>query len=256
MRRALIALLAGVVLGLGAAPALAADRFDVLAAMLRERPLAIDPELGWLFDAREERRILRALEGSPVPIFAAAVPQIEEDESGGDPDRIAAELHRRLGRPGLYVLIDARGDLETLAFDVPRSGAQGYNLRGEFPPENERGPAFTAARVEELVDRVVALPPGTTIEAREPRPLDPYEPTFSRRYDDDEPASFGNIAVGAGTVFGVLGLLAGGSLRLLEGRNRRREEQATRVAAERLEKRRRRQEQKPRQGARRRSGRG
>ncbi len=252
MRSLTMLLVVVALVGPAAGTAFAADRLDALAVTLRDRPLAVDPELSWLLDARQERRILRALRGSPVPVFAAVVPQLETDESGGDPDRIATELHRRLGRPGLYVLIDERGTLETTAFDVPRGDARSYELT-PYPPERERSPSFTAVRVERLVDRLASLPAGTTNQDRELRELEPYEPTFSRNFD--ERASFGDTAVGAGFVFGLLGLLAGGGLRMLEGRRRRREEQVVKAEAarrrQRAEKQQRRKEREQRQRARR-----
>ncbi len=234
-RRLLIGCLAllGLFVGTASADASGGNRLDALAATLRERPLAIDPELVWLLDSDQKRRILRAVEGSPIPIFVAAVPQLETDESGGDPNRIATALHRRLGRTGLYVLIDQRGLLSTLAFSVPRRGVASYKLSAS-PPENERDPSFTAVRVERLVNKVVALPPGDTTEEREPRPLEPFVPTFGRRPDREEAAaSFGGTALGAGFVFGILGLIAGGVLRRLETRRRRREAAAARAAKER-----------------------
>ncbi len=228
--RVLLVLVALALTGPTVGMAVAADRLDALADTLRSRPLAVDPELSWLLDAKQERRILRALERSSVPIYAAVLPQLETDESGGDVARIATALHRRLGRPGLYVLIDERGTLETMAFDVPREDADSYDL-APYPPEGERSPAFTAVRMERLVDAVAALPPGTTNDAREPRELDPYEPTFSRNYD--EQASFGDMVLGSGFVFGLLGLVAGGLVRFREGRRRRREEEAARAEAAR-----------------------
>lgn len=253
MMRALLAVVVLASVAPVSAAAAAPDRLDALATTLRERPLAVDPELAWLLDARQERRILRALQGSPVPIFTAVLPQLETDESGGDPDRIAIALHARLGRPGLYVLIDDHGRLDATAFDVPRRGAQGYELTPS-PPKGERDIAFTAVRVERLVDEVVSLPPGTTNEEREPRELEPFEPTFSRSIDEGG-ASFGDTALGAGVLFGVLGLLAGGWLRVREGRRRRREEKAVKAEAERrrhrAEKHRRRREREERDRARR-----
>lgn len=228
MRPAALVLLLGTLLALaGAAPAVAADRLDALAATLRERPLAIDPELGWLLDAREERRTLRALQGSPVPIYAAVLPKLETDESGGDAKRIGAALHRRLGRPGLYVLVDQRGGFDAVAFEVPRSGAYGYELTG-YPSRNERGPKFVPPRMERLVDHLVGLPAGTTTSTITPRPLEPYEPLGSRSYDG-EARSFGSMALGAGFLFGTLGLLGGGAARAVEGRRRRHEAEAARV---------------------------
>jgi hypothetical protein len=48
------------------------------------------------------------------------------DESAGEPDYFAYLLHKRLGRPGIYLIADQRGDLESQAYQVHRDIGLGY----------------------------------------------------------------------------------------------------------------------------------
>ena len=131
-----------------APPAAGAGRLDVLAQQLRERPLAVDPELAWFFDAADERRLVRTLRRSPVDVHVALVPQFEDDKSGGDGDRIIASLHRRLRRPGVYVVIDQHGYFDVGSYAVPRRVSFPFDLQGAVDARRaggRRGGAADAA---------------------------------------------------------------------------------------------------------------
>lgn len=54
---------------------------------------------------------MRTLRASPVDFHVALVPTFEADESGGDAHRVVVALHRRLRRPGVYLVIDQYGYL-------------------------------------------------------------------------------------------------------------------------------------------------
>lgn len=249
MRALLLALLAVVVLLAAAPAARAADRLDALAGQLREGPLAVDPELSWFFDGAQEARLARALEQSPVAFHVALLPHFEDDESGGDGLRIAVALHQRLRRAGLYLVIDQNGYLHARAYAVPRRITATYDL--ERPPV---GPELDAdeviGRVERLVAKVAEAPPGTTTDDL---PL-PRLRGYREPYETNDTTT-AKAALGSAAVFGILGVLAGGMVRLEARRVRRREAAQARAQAERerarraaeaAAERRRRQRAKPR----------
>lgn len=146
-------------------------RLDRLIATLRREPLAVDPELEWIFDAPTRARLLRTLERSPVPAFVAVLPLLEEDESGGDGERVIAALQRGVGRPGVYVVSDERGRFELASVGVRRSLEIPYGLlRPAFDdrPLQQRSaepgpPDWTTIpdRLTEIVETAARSGPGT-----------------------------------------------------------------------------------------------
>lgn len=194
-----------------APPAAGAGRLDVLAEQLRERPLAIDAELAWFFDAVQERRIVRTLRRSPVAFYVALLPQIEDDESGGDGDRIVVSLHRRLRRPGMYVVVDEQGLFDVGSYAVPREARVPFDLR--VPPSRDGSkPDAVVRRLQRLVADVAAAPRGETTDDPEPylRPLEPYENWRLRRRGE----TTADVALDAAIAGGILGLFAGGLMRM------------------------------------------
>jgi hypothetical protein len=224
MRALLVA--AGLALLLGFAPpaaAAAAGRLDVLAQTLREQPLAIDSELAWFFDAAQERRLVRTLRRSPVAFHVAVLPQIEDDESGGDGARIVIGLHRRLRRPGVYLVVDEQGYFDIGSYAVPREVSFPFDLR--VPPTGRGlGTGGVVERVQQLVAAVAAAPPGHTTDEPSPLPLKPYENFRLHRYGQ----STGDAALGAAVTGGILGLFAGGVARLRARRQAARAKSASR----------------------------
>jgi hypothetical protein len=205
---AAIALLAGAA---AAAPTAAAGRLDVLAQELRERPLAIDSELSWYLSPAQRHRLERTLRRSPVDIRVALVPQIEDDESGGDGGRIAVWLHRRLARPGVYVVVDEDGYFDVASWAVPREVDIPFDLT--VPPSGDRDPrAGVVRRLQRLVSDAAAAPRGETTDDPEPylQPLRPWENWRLRRYGE----ATGDVALDAAMAGGILGLFAGGLARL------------------------------------------
>jgi len=208
LRALLIAAGIALLAGGHAAPAAGAGRLDVLAQELREQPLAIDSELSWFFDAAQRRRLVRTLRGSPVDVHVALLPLVQDDESGGDGDRVVVALHRRLRRPGVYLVIDEQGYFDVGSYAVPREQVSvPFDLR--VPRDSGRlRPDGVVARVQRLVADVAQAPPGETTDDPEPylRPLEPYENRRLRRYGE----STGDVARDAAVAGGVLGLFAGG----------------------------------------------
>ncbi|HYI17857.1 MAG TPA: hypothetical protein VD836_04065 [Solirubrobacteraceae bacterium] len=230
--RALL-LVAGIALLVHAPPAVGAGRLDVLAAQLRERPLAIDSELAWFFTPAEQRRLVRTLRRSPVDFRVAVLPQVEEDESGGDGQRIVASLYQRLRRrPGIYLVVDEHGYLDVGIYSVPRDVFVPFE--DKLPPTGHPGRpgGEVAERLERIAADVAAAPPGQTTDRPYPRPLEPYENWRLRRHGE----STGDTALGAAVVGGILGVFAGGVARL---RARRTAASAPRPARRRRRRRRR-----------------
>jgi hypothetical protein len=98
-----------------AAPA--ADRLDRVAEGLERKPLYVHPDLLWLVPERARGQVTRALRGASEPLHLAVMPLLEEDESGGDGQRVLDGLRHRLGRPGRYLLMDQLGSIDIRAAD-------------------------------------------------------------------------------------------------------------------------------------------
>jgi hypothetical protein len=200
-----------------APPAAGAGRLDGLAQHLRERPLAIDSELAWFFDAADERRLVRTLRRSPVDVHVALVPQFEDDESGGDGYRIIASLHRRLRHPGVYVVIDQHGYFDVGSYAVPRQVSFPFDLKVPATGDGLKAGAVVA-RMQRLVADLAAAPRAQATDEPDPRPLQPYENWRLRRYGE----TTGEVALDAAVAGGILGLFAGGVARLVARRDRAR----------------------------------
>ncbi len=215
--RPALAVLAVLALVLPAALALSAgatasERLDALAGALREDELAVHPDLLWLLDADERDAVEDLLADLEVPVLVAVVPLLDEDESGGDYERVLVELIERTGRPGLYVVIDQSGGFDIESDRVPRDILVDFDLAGRSSrfdlPEEQRPPPPTETvveRLEELVAVAQAAPPGTP--DRPDRDLRPIEPLYANS------PSLGSDTAVATVVGGVLGLMAYGFLR-------------------------------------------
>jgi hypothetical protein len=208
---AAIALLAVATVAPAASASAAAGRLDRLVQELRVQPLAIDSELSWYLSSAQRRRLERTLRASPVAIRVALVPQVEDDESGGDGSRIAVWLHRRLGRPGIYVVVDEHGYFDVGSWAVPREVDIPFGL--SVPSSGERDTrGAVVRRLQRLVSDAASAPRGETTDDPEPylRPLEPWENWRLHRYGD----STGDMAFDAAVAGGILGLFAGGLARL------------------------------------------
>jgi hypothetical protein len=122
-------LAAGVLLTatLTATPAEAADRVDRITAALRQSPVFVDPDVSYLLNARDRTKLSRQIATAGVPIYLVAVPLLSQDESAGDGDYLGYLLHRRLGRNGIYLIADQRGDLDWMSYQVPRDDELDYD---------------------------------------------------------------------------------------------------------------------------------
>ncbi len=216
MRRP-VAVLAVLALVLPAAPALSAtavasERLDALAGALREDELAVHPDLLWLLDADERDAVEDLLAGLEVPVLVAVVPLLDEDESGGDYERVLFELIERTGRPGLYVVIDQSGGFDIESDRVPRDILVEFSLgrpSARFDLSDEQRPPppteTVVERLEELVAVAQAAPPG--VPDRPDGDLLPLDPLYANS------PSLGSDTAVATVVGGGLGLMAYGFLR-------------------------------------------
>jgi len=131
VRATAAALLAGLTLA-GLVPADAqANRLDGAAHALREPGVWVDSELTWLLGPREARRLDRQIARAEVPVRVAVLPQVEADESRGDPRAIARAIISRAGRDGLYVLVDQDGRVRLAARNLARGilWTRGHRVR-------------------------------------------------------------------------------------------------------------------------------
>jgi len=199
VRATAAALLAGLTLA-GLVPADAqANRLDGAAHALREPGVWVDSELTWLLGPREARRLDRQIARAEVPVRVAVLPQVEADESRGDPRAIARAIISRAGRDGLYVLVDQDGRVRlaarNLALEIEGSlGDRGY--QETTPP--------LAERLEEVV-RTVSMAPSAAVRSFEPD----SNPKGVRSSSPD-----GDSLVMIAFVCALLGALAGGALHL------------------------------------------
>lgn len=207
----------------GAAPA--AARLDAVIATLRRSALSVDPELAWIFDARTRARLERTLERSAVPILVAILPLLDEDESGGDGDRVLRALQQGVGRDAAYVVVDQRGRFSLASIGIRRSLEIPYGLLN--PPYDRRpieeqvddpappGWASIADRLGTIVETAEASGPGEPnglVRVRSALdPLDRTDYAAERRRED---AIFGVVAgVFGGIVLGLLFLGVRGGIR-------------------------------------------
>jgi len=194
----------------------AGRRLARTAIALRRSPLFVDPEMDWMLDAKTRRSLLRTLEGARIKVFVAALPVIDEDESGGDFDRIIRALQQGVGQDGLYVVVDQDGRMDLASVGVPLDLRIAFSLL--FPDRDERPydeqardpapPPWTSVpeRLREMVATVEKAEPGEPNDLAEARgELPPvYVDYRAERLRED--AIFGLVA-------GVLlGLTAAGSL--------------------------------------------
>ncbi|MDO9408271.1 hypothetical protein [Patulibacter sp.] len=207
----------------GAEPAAAPSRTDRLAGIARElrrTPLVIDPELDWMFDARTARSMERTLRDARIPIFVAVLPSVDEDESGGDLERVVQRLQREVGKDGLYVAVDQDSRMDLASVGVPLD--LGISISVLSPPRDERpyeeqerdpGPSpadSIPARLREIVDTVAKAGPGepngVIDDVRERTSLS-GEARDARRKEDASAGVFVGVFLGlllAGVVLGVL----------------------------------------------------
>lgn len=163
--RALLGGLLASVLLAGAvyADAAHADRLDDAGAALREPGIWVHRDLTWLLSPPQARRLRRTIERAGIPLRVAVLPQVETDESRGDPRAIARAIIGRVARDGLYVLVDQDGRMRSAARDLPLQLGD-YSVDSSILGERDS----LAAKLARLASIVEAAPRAA------PRSFEPY----------------------------------------------------------------------------------
>ena len=212
MRRKAGAMLGAALMTLVLAPgALAAERLDRLGVQLRDRPLVIHPDLAWLLDQTEIRRVEETLGRAEVPVLVTLLPLLEQDSSGGDPQRVLLGLIERAGRPGLYVVVDQRGAFHVADDRLGRRVVVGDDLAA--PRSVSVSPGDRHSATETVVPRLGRLVAavGDAPGARPQRPDRDLQPVASLRATPPTSGSDVPTVLAWGALLGVLayGILRG-----------------------------------------------
>jgi hypothetical protein len=109
-------------------PAGLSPRLRQAVETLREGPLYVEPELGWTLEGDTRRRLEKDLRGARVPVVVAVLPSVDEDESGGDTERVLQTLQRELRKDAVYVTVDQDGRMDLASMGVPLDLRIPYSL--------------------------------------------------------------------------------------------------------------------------------
>ena len=207
-------------------------RLDRVAEGLAQDPVYADPESPRVLDSAQLARLhdrirafARSQDGGPV--FVSLVPQLTEDESGGDAEAFAAAVHDKLGEDGVYVVADpASGEIDAFNHGLRLDG---YSLLFDLPESITNGDTEAAEADDHFLgERLSAL---MTVLDKTPRtdepnsPGEPY-PVTNPVTEDDLPPLYGADfwpalflgALAAGLVFGLVAGVLGIVRRVLGGR--------------------------------------
>lgn len=141
------------------------DRVGRVVAGLRQSPLFVDPDVSYLITANQRAALVRHIRGVGVPLYLAVVPLGSQDESAGDADYLAYLLHQRLGRSGIYLVCDQRGDLEWSAYHVPRDDTLSYDQAFNDKP--------LPIKLRDIIDAFARTPSAAPDDPDQPRAPDP-----------------------------------------------------------------------------------
>lgn len=208
-------------------------RLDRVAEGLAEDPVYTDPESPRVLDAAQLDRLhdrIRAFARSEGggPVFVSLVPQLMEDESGGDEAAFAAAVYDKVGEDGVYVVADPlHGSIDVFNYGLRLDN---YSLTFDLPESITVGDASADDADDHLMgSRLAALMTvlDKTERSDEPTTADtPYPVTDAVREDELAPlfgpdfwsALFPGLLV-AGAVFGVVAGLLGIVGRVLRRRS-------------------------------------
>ncbi|GAB2811859.1 hypothetical protein GCM10022221_06720 [Actinocorallia aurea] len=238
----------------GDVPPYATARWERIAEALRKDPLFVDTDLADAVTGPMRRDLRAQLKSAAAAlqadVYFFAVPNSTESESDGSADLLIEGVYDELRKDGLYLTVDADGDLGGRDFGIPRDFSyRAVRYENEHSASYETPFADLLPRVQATLAEAVALPAG------EPRTYTgpPDIPSFTEEESEPEAAIWGPffaglllvgpLLVGAiAAVWGlVLGVKAGASraswrakpsLRYLRATSRR----ELRLLAERLDK--------------------
>jgi len=204
-RAPIVLLLAGALLAGGlAATSASAGRLDDAGRALRAPGIWVHRDVTWLVGAREARRLARRIQDTGAPVRIAVLPQVEADESRGDPRAIALGIIRRARGAGLYVLVDQDGRMALAGVKLARDIDE-YRLEsaGNGP---EGGVAGRLGELVRVVDQAARAAPRDFEPAAEPKGVSPS----TGGGGGDEPlagVAFGSAIFGAMAGFALYCLL-------------------------------------------------
>ena len=223
-RGALAALLGGLLLLLLPGVAEAGQYLDRTVAGLRQQPLYVDAKARAVLKPETVEYLRTALNRVGVQMYIAVLPEAAKQETGGDPDKLLAQIGNGVNREGVYVLVAGSS---FRAGASPNSGFRKGVIPGLASQAASSNQGNEDAAVVNFTERVrIAVAQGQAGNGGAPVAQDQ--------------GSRGGI--GAGTILLALLLVgaAGGGFLLLRANRRRRErerqelEQVKRTAQEDL----------------------
>ncbi len=152
MRATGLALAAGALLMLGAAPPY--DPLDQAAGTLKERPVYVDPDLGYLLTAKDRATLEAGLEKLRTPVYVALLPGVPP---GYINDARIRSLAQRTGRNGAYILVMEDGCFGVNTQTLPKKKPLRIAQQCERNSASIRDLALTYARA---TDRLPDAPAG------------------------------------------------------------------------------------------------
>ncbi|CND97833.1 Uncharacterised protein [Mycobacterium tuberculosis] len=133
-------------------PSYAQHRLDRVAAALAEDPLFVDPDMSAALDEPGRARVRAAIDATAqaigTPVYVVIIPNKPESESEGRDNVFLHWLHDRIGRDGLFLMVNSSAWFEDVAFNVPR---RSWGL----DDESTQRPADGERRFDGLADRLV-----------------------------------------------------------------------------------------------------
>ncbi|MEU5957307.1 hypothetical protein [Streptomyces sp. NPDC047525] len=199
------------------------SRVDRVADGLRKGgPVYSDPESPHVLDSAQRRELEeRAREFGRGPVFFALVPQLTEDESGGEPELFVEAVRQKMGAKGdhgVYVVADPLGgsidvvtydvriDANLVAFDLPDSIRYGDD--DDRSTDHRLG-----ERLDDLMTYLDKAPrtdrPETSSLGMDDEPDPVEENELSPLFSGDFWPGLMVGAVAAGLVFGIVAALLG-----------------------------------------------
>ncbi|MEO3827592.1 hypothetical protein [Actinomadura sp. B10D3] len=149
-----------------APPPHAYHRLERVAAALAKDPLFVDPDVSAALGAPDRARLDAAIgttaKSIGTPVYVVLMPNPSESESQGDDKAFLHMLRDRTGRDGLYLMVNGRGYLESMAFRVPRRPPYAPLDEGDpggyEPPDPERPFTGLADRISRHLDGYATAP--------------------------------------------------------------------------------------------------
>jgi hypothetical protein len=139
-----------------------------MAAALRTSPLYVDPSLSSAFPPSVRAQLVRQISKAPVPVFILAVP-LGSGGEWGNGDQLATVVQDYLGRPGIYLTLDAELSGEIDAYTWPSdpygAGAAPYQAADAAMAVNLARGTRDAALAQKFLSCVQLISSGQAVPA-------------------------------------------------------------------------------------------